>query len=190
MRSSAEELRRVLLPVELAEAELRAKPAAAVMVLLRRRGEGLDVLLGTRVRRERDPWSGQIGLPGGRRHDSDASLLATALRETREEVGLDLDGTAEILGHMAPRAPGNLLELLVVPFVALATAELDPVPGPEIESTFWAPLQELPASWGRTSILTSIGELTVPAYLRDQRVIWGFTYRVLEELLVLAGISR
>ncbi len=190
MRSTSEELREVLLPLELAEAELRAKPAAAVMVLLRNRVEGLEVLLGQRVRRERDPWSGQIGLPGGRRHDSDGSLLATALRETKEEVGLDLEGSAEILGHMAPRAPGNLLDLLVVPFVALAKDELDPVVGPEMEVTFWAPLRELPASWGRTSVLTSIGELTVPAYLWNRRVIWGFTYRVLEELLVLAGLSR
>jgi len=190
MRSTADELRRVLLPVELAEAELRSKPAAAVLVLLRPRGGGLDVLLGQRVRREGDPWSGQIGLPGGRHHESDGSMLATALREIKEEVGLDLDGRAEVLGHMAPRAPGNLLELLVVPFVALATAPLEPVVGPEMESTFWAPLNELPPSWGRTSVLTSFGELTVPAYLWKDRVIWGFTYRVLEELLVLVGISR
>ncbi len=190
MQSTADELRRVLFPVELAEAELHAKPAAAVMVLLRKSGEDLDVLLGERARREGDPWSGQIGLPGGRRREADGSMLATALRETREEVGLDLEGRADVLGHMAPRAPGNLLELLVVPFVALATAPLDPVAGPEMESTFWIPLKELPPSWGRTAVLTSIGDLSVPAYLWKDRVIWGFTYRVLEELLVLVGISR
>ncbi len=189
MRSTAEDLRRVLLPVELAEAELRAKPAAAVMVLLRSEGSRLDALLGVRARREHDPWSGQIGWPGGRHRDADGSLLATALRETREEVGLDLEGRAEILGHMPPRAPGNRLDLLVVPFVAFAKEPLEPVVGPEMESAFWVPLPDLPASWGRTSVLTSIGELRVPAYLWDGRVIWGFTYRVLEELLVLVGVS-
>lgn len=117
-------------------------------------------------------------------------MLATALRETKEEMGLDLDGRADVLGHMAPRSPGNLLELLVVPFVALATAPLEPAAGPEMESTFWAPLNELPPSLGRTSVLTSFGGLTVPAYLWKDRVIWGFTYRVLEELLVLVGLSR
>lgn len=188
MRSTAADLRRVLLPLELAEEELRTKPAAAVMVLLRSGPGRFDVLLGQRVRREGDPWSGQVGLPGGRRHSSDGSLLATALRETEEEFGLRLEGRAEILGHMPPRAPGNLVDMLVVPFVALASTEAEPVVGPEMESAFWVPLRELPASRGRTTVLTSFGELTVPAFLWGARVIWGFTYRVLEELLVLTDV--
>lgn len=190
MRTTADELRKVLLPAELAEAELRAKPAAAVMVLLRSRADGLDVLLGQRVTREGDPWSGQIGLPGGRRQEMDATVLDTALRETREEMGLDLSGRAEILGHMPPRAPGNMLAMLVVPFVALAGDGLEPRIGPEMESAFWTPLRELPSTWARTSVQTVLGELLVPAYLWNDRVIWGFTYRVLEELLVLVGLSR
>lgn len=190
VRTTADEVRQVLLPVDLAEAELRAKPAAAVMVLLRSRGDGLEVLLGKRVDREGDPWSGQIGLPGGRHREGDGTLLETALREAREEVGLELRDHAEILGHMALRAPGNLLQLLVVPFVAFTREDLQPRVGPEMEATFWTPLQELPATWGRTTILTAFGDLSVPAYLWKGRVIWGFTYRVLEELLVLVGLSR
>lgn len=177
----------MLLPVELAESELKAKPAAAVMVLLRRRGGSLEILLGQRTRREGDPWSGQVALPGGRRHDADANLLATALRETKEEVGLDLRQRAQILGHMAPRSPGNVPGMLVVPFVAYAKQELRPKVGPEMEEAFWVSLKELPPTRGRTTVLTHIGELHVPAYLWKDRVIWGFTFRVLEELLVLAG---
>jgi 8-oxo-dGTP pyrophosphatase MutT (NUDIX family) len=190
MRASVEELRTVFLPVELAEAELHLKPAAAVMVLLRGSRTGLDVLLGQRARREGDPWSGQIGLPGGRHHPSDGSLLSTALRETKEEVGLDLGGRAEVLGHLAPRSPGNVPEMLVVPFVALASAPLDPIVGPEMVSAFWVPLADLPSSWGRTTVPTAFGDLLVPAYMPPGRVIWGFTYRVLEELLRLVGVTR
>ncbi len=190
MRTTAEELRKVLLPTNLAETELEAKPAAAVLVLLRPAGEGLEVLLGKRVRRTEDPWSGQISLPGGHRHDDDPSLLETAVRETREEVQVDVHGTAEVLGHLAPRSPGNVPTMLVVPFVALASAPLRPHPGPEMEALFWVPLADLPPSWGRTTVQTRVGELRVPAFLWKDRVIWGLTYRILEELLVLVGLSR
>src|SRR2546422_9149759 len=95
-------LRKFLLPLELAEAELKAKPAAAVMVIFRGGPRGLEVLLGERTKREGDPWSGQIGLPGGRHRNEDPTMLATALRETKEEGGDELAGRAELLGHMPP----------------------------------------------------------------------------------------
>ncbi len=187
--ASIERLRKFLLPLELAEAELRAKPAAAVTILLREGGQGLEVLLGERRKREGDPWSGQVGLPGGRHHVEDGTLLSTAIRETREEVGIDLNGRAEVLGHMAPRAPGNKPELLVVPFVAIATVPLEASPGPEMTSVFWVPLPELPATQGKTLVPTILGELHVPSYTYGEWQIWGFTYRVLEELLVFVGLS-
>ncbi len=190
MRTSAGELRKALLPTTLAETELESKPVSAVLVLLRPAGEGLDVLLGQRARRQGDPWSGQVSFPGGHHHKEDPSILETALRETREEVNLDLRGRAEVLGHMAPRSPGNVPEMLVVPFVAFATAPLTPVPGPEMAAVFWARIAELPPSRAQTTVQTRIGELRVPAFLWQGRVIWGLTYRILEDLLVLVGLSR
>ena len=187
--SRIERLRKFLLPLELAEAELKAKPAAAVMILLRDEGRGLEVLLGERRKREGDPWSGQIGLPGGRHHPEDETLLRTATRETIEEVGMNVKEDAEVLGHMAPRSPGNKPELLVVPFVALATKPLTPAPGPEMTAIFWVPLADLPATQGKVKVHTILGELTVPAYTYGERLIWGFTYRILEELLVFVGFS-
>jgi 8-oxo-dGTP pyrophosphatase MutT (NUDIX family) len=187
--ASVERLRKFLLPLELAEAELRAKPAAAVMILLREGRDGIQVLLGERRKREGDPWSGQVGLPGGRHHEEDGTLLNTAIRETREEVGVDLEGRTEVLGHMAPRAPGNKPELLVVPFVGIATAPVDPTPGPEMTATFWVPLAQLPPTQGKTLVHTILGELNVPSFTFGERLIWGFTYRILEELLVFVGLS-
>jgi 8-oxo-dGTP pyrophosphatase MutT (NUDIX family) len=189
VRESPDDLRRVLLPLDLAEAELRAKPAAAVMLLLRSGAKGLEVLLAVRQRREGDPWSGQVGLPGGMHHAEDGTILGTALRETREEVGLDLDGRAEILGHMPPRAPGNKPEMLVVPYVALSPERLEPTPVAEVEVTFWAVLADLPATRAFVVVPTILGDLRVPAFEYAGRTIWGFTYRVLEELLVLVGLS-
>ena len=190
VRTAAEAIRAVLRPVALSESEGRERPVAAVLVLLRAQEGGLEVLLGRRAQRPGDPWSGQISLPGGRHHPSDGSLLGTALRETREETNLVLEGRAEILGRLRPRAPANVPGMSVVPFVALGTAALDPEPGPEMEETFWAPLTDLPPSSGRTVVTTLLGELDVPAFLWRDRVIWGFTYRVLDELLGLLEVSR
>ena len=187
--ASLERLRKFLLPLELAEAELKAKPAAAVMIILHDGPNGFEVLLGERTKREGDPWSGQVGLPGGRHRGEDPTMLATAFRETKEEVGIDLEGRAEILGHMPPRAPGNKPEVLVVPYVSLATARLEAAAGPEMASVFWVPLVDLLANQGRATVTTILGELNVPSFTYDGRLIWGFTYRILEELLVFVGLS-
>ena len=189
MRTTAAEIRRVLLPPALAEAELESKRASAVLVLLRPAGDGLDALLGKRARRSGDPWSGQISFPGGHHHPEDGPLLATALRETREEAGLDLRGRADVLGHLAPRAPGNVPTMLVVPFVALATGPLQPRPGPEMETLFWVRLAGLPSTRGRATVATRVGELRAPAFLWEGRTIWGLTFRILEELLRLLDVA-
>ena len=180
----------MLLPPTLAEAEFEGKSASAVMVLLRPAGGGLEVLLGKRVRRSGDPWSGHIAFPGGHHHAEDGPLLETALRETREEVNLDLRAGADVLGHLSPRSPGNDPAMLVVPFVALARDELQPRPGPEMEAAFWVPLDDLPPSSGTAEVQTRVGELRVPAFLWRGRVVWGLTYRILEELLVLLDVPR
>src|SRR2546430_9336951 len=84
--ASLERLRKFLLPLELAEAELKTKPAAAVMILLREEPDGLEVLLGERRKREGDPWSGQVGLPGGRHHAEDGTLFNSPIPATRVDV--------------------------------------------------------------------------------------------------------
>src|SRR5262245_27327606 len=81
---------------------------AAVAVVLRQIGEGLDLLLIQRSERHGDPWSGHMAFPGGRQHPSDIDLFATAARETCEEVGIDLNVHGELLGHLDElRAIGN-----------------------------------------------------------------------------------
>ncbi|HYN43940.1 MAG TPA: NUDIX domain-containing protein, partial [Thermoanaerobaculia bacterium] len=56
---------------------------AAVAVILRDGDGGVELLFIRRAEHPRDPWSGQMGLPGGRVDPGDASPLAAALRETR-----------------------------------------------------------------------------------------------------------
>src|SRR5207247_8514599 len=117
------------------------------------------------------------------------TVLSTPVGEARQELGVELASHAESLGHMGPRAPGNKPQLLVVPCVAIATAPLEASPGPEMTSVVWVPLSGLPATQGKTLVPTILGELNVPSYTPGDRLIWGFTYRILEELLVVVGLS-
>lgn len=59
-----------------------------------------------RASRRKDPWSGDIALPGGRRDPEDTSDCHAAIREVREEVGLDLSEDVAI-------AAGNLPQRIV-----------------------------------------------------------------------------
>src|SRR5438876_1874566 len=77
---------------------------AAVAALLHDDPSGPRVLLMKRVYRTGDPWSGHISLPGGGYHAPDPDLLATAIRETQEELGIDLHA-ARYLGPLPALQP-------------------------------------------------------------------------------------
>ena len=86
---------------------------AAVALILRDGAAGIELLFIRRAEHPMDPWSGQMAFPGGRAEPGDRDLEATAIRETLEEIGLDL-GEAERLGAldevraMARMRPMNL----------------------------------------------------------------------------------
>ena len=85
---------------------LPASRRAAVAVVLRPLPDNAAAILYIlRQASERDPWSGQVGFPGGRRQSSDADDYAAALRECREEVGLELEdrSTYDFLGQLPDR---------------------------------------------------------------------------------------
>src|SRR5260370_1267560 len=79
-----------------------------------------DVHFIRRAEHPQDPWSGQMASPGGRAAPGDADLRATAIREPREEIGVDLPAAAEPLGGLDEvRAMARLrpMNLTITPFV-------------------------------------------------------------------------
>jgi 8-oxo-dGTP pyrophosphatase MutT (NUDIX family) len=169
---------------------LRWFPArrAAVAIVL---DEHARVLLMRRAEREGDRWSSHVSLPGGMRHEDDASLAATAERETLEEVGLDL-ASAERLGsidEVPAVANASVRPMSISPFVYGVTSPVALAIGPEVAEAFWFPLDRA-ASGELDSRLPYpiLGiEWTFACWRFEEHVVWGLTHGILRRVLALGA---
>jgi 8-oxo-dGTP pyrophosphatase MutT (NUDIX family) len=156
---------------------------AAVAIMLRDGVDGLEALFIHRAERAGDTWSGQIAFPGGRREPSDADLRATAIRETREEIGVDLTAAEPlgVLDDMHPRTP-VLPPVVVRPFV-FGLVERPPITiSAEVQDAFWVSFKALTAPGVLREVTIRNRGLTFPAYVVDEHTIWGMTERILTQL--------
>jgi 8-oxo-dGTP pyrophosphatase MutT (NUDIX family) len=162
---------------------------AVVGILLYQESAGeLNTLLIHRVERSNDPWSGQIGLPGGRVEKFDGSTREALEREVREEVGLELNEEGQLLGLLSVGHPGRRIEMKVQPWVYGLHRRPKVISGPEVQHLFWVSLSKLPLLRGTSEVEIRGTRILVEAFLVDGRVVWGFTYRVLNELLAVPGV--
>jgi len=174
-------------PEQLAE---RARTQASVATILRQGLRGAEVLLIQRAEHPDDPWSGHMAFPGGRRDPGDENLLAAAMRETLEEVGLDLS-RAEYLGpidDLQAVARGRVLDLVIRPQIFIWPGERPPVtPNYEVATTVWAPIAPMIAGEVDTERPWREGSRTyrMPAYDVEGRIVWGLTYRMLRTLFTV-----
>jgi 8-oxo-dGTP pyrophosphatase MutT (NUDIX family) len=165
---------------------------AAVAVLLHdgAEGGGLEALFIHRAERAGDTWSGQIAFPGGRREPTDSDLRATAIRETREEIGVDLTAAEPlgVLDDMYPRTP-VLPPVVVRPFV-FGLVELPAITlnGDEVQDAFWVPFRALAAPGVQREVTIHHRGATrvMPSYVVGNHTIWGMTERILTNLLSIS----
>lgn len=164
-------------------------PQAAVAIILRereRRGETTtDVLFIRRAEKKGDPWSGHMAFPGGHRDPGDDSLLAAALRETREEIGLRLDHSASHIGtldqqHIQPR--GRPIGMLIAPFVFKLHGEQNFRPNHEVAEVVWTPLTPIVRGENHTEEdrIINGSPVSFGGYrINGGHFVWGLTYRML-----------
>jgi len=162
--------------------------AVVAVLLYQVSANELSTLLIHRMESTNDPWSGQIGLPGGRVEKFDGSTQEALEREVREEVGLELSREGEQLGVLSVGHPGRRVEMRVQPWVYGLQRRPEVTTGPEIQQAFWASLAKLPSLRGTSEVEIRGTRMLVEAFLVEGKVVWGFTYRVLNELLAVPGV--
>lgn len=123
---------------------------------------------------------------------ADADLLAAALRETREEVGLDLDAVGEPLGRLADVQAigrGRPLSMVITPFVFAVSSLPELVTNDEVETVVWVPVDFL-ADEGNRETMPYRREglsLDLPCYRYQGHLIWGLTLGMVDDLLSLTS---
>ena len=135
---------------------------------------------------EGDKHAGQIGFPGGKSETGDFDLMYTALRESEEEIAIDLSGI-DVLGALTPLYI-TVSKFMVHPFLAYSwkTPQLSRQES-EVEEILEIPLSILldPAAMQPTRIQIRPGIILneVPSFQFNGDIIWGATAMMLNEFI-------
>ena len=150
-----------------------------------------NILFIQRAECEKDPWSGQMAFPGGRRETTDLVDGDAACRETAEEIGLQI-GTAQLIGRlndMRGRHGGRSADLMISCFVFVTDQIEQLALNHEVADVMHLPISQLLDPSLRTSIrYDSAGDIDFPGIFlsaKDERIIWGLTYRFLTDFFSL-----
>lgn len=167
--------------------------SAAVALVLRTRGLGLEALFIKRAEHPNDPWSGHVGLPGGRAESGDEGLIHTAIRETEEEIGLSLVRDRDLLGALdetRATARTKSIDMKIAPYVFAAERAPDSLTlSDEVAATHWIPLVDLFDSTHAAAVTMQHGRQTLrfPAIEVRGLTIWGLTLRMLRNFETLVS---
>jgi len=154
---------------------------AAVMITIHFTKRGPNVILIKRTKLVKN-HAGEISFPGGNFMKEDIDMLETAIRETREEVGIQIE-KAWVIGHLkAERTLSS--RYIIYPYVVL----IDSIPritdtNYEVEKIIDAPLISLLES--RANDIEHEKEFSIaglPKFTYKNEVIWGATARILDQL--------
>jgi 8-oxo-dGTP pyrophosphatase MutT (NUDIX family) len=169
---------------------LTGRSRAAVALVLHEAPSGPEVLFIERATRFGDPWSGHMAFPGGRVDPGDVDVRAAAMRETREEVGLDLTD-AEGLGRLSDLDAGIrvVAPLVLSAFVYRVDTRAPLVPNHEVREALWVPVSRLVDPVRHVDYRWGLGRYPgIVVGEPDRHVVWGLTYRLVDELLRVVGV--
>ncbi|MCY4262715.1 MAG: CoA pyrophosphatase [Candidatus Dadabacteria bacterium] len=158
---------------------------SAVLLMLSEREGSHGIWFIRRTEYRKDIFSGHVAFPGGKKKQSDATLLDTAFREAGEELGFDTLKEVEILGEMdfmRPYTP-SARRYAVKPFVGMVGSEVDFAPNYEVSEFFRVPVSHLLDPRNRNTRQRERDGTVLNDYVFTYRnhIIWGLTGRVLNE---------
>ncbi len=163
---------------------------AAVAAVVRTGPEGAELLFIHRSEHPDDPWSGHMAFPGGRVEGPDAGPYGAVIRETREELSLDLEAEGRLLGRLSDVraiARGRALPLVIAPFVFELLSKPVLAPNHEVEAVVWVPVRFLADRGNRSTYRWRQGPVAfpLPCYRYQGHLIWGLTFAMVDELVGL-----
>ena len=164
-----------------ADTDHRDLTAAAVLVPLVERGQGIHVILTRRAAHLRE-HAGQISFPGGRIEHDDDSCSAAALREAEEEIRLP--SQAVLLTGALPRYRTGT-GFVVYPVVGFADPSVELVPDPvEVAEIFEIPLAHVldPGNYQPLTLVLRGRRVNYWALPYQRHYIWGATAAILRDL--------
>ncbi|MBT29951.1 MAG: coenzyme A pyrophosphatase [Thalassobius sp.] len=129
--------------------------------------------------------SGQMAFPGGRYEKGDKDLVQTAIRETWEEIGVQID-RSKIVGSLSDLyiPPSNSL---VTPTVAVTYEKPSYTPDPrEVDKVFDFPIHSFVTEENRKQVKIKLQNgvhIKTPGFVINNQVIWGATAMIMNELL-------
>lgn len=164
--------------------------AAVSIILLKGSGATIEVLMIRRADREYDPWSGHMAFPGGKMDLADSNVYRAAIRETQEEIGLDLDQDATAVGRLddiLSRSHDGLKKMVVTPFVFTLTERPAVALNHEVAEVVWIPMNFLMnlENRGTMRAVRNGQEHDLPKYDFKRRRVWGLSLGILDDLMGL-----
>ena len=154
---------------------------AAVLVPIVERNDGLKVIL-TKRSNNLKQHPGQISFPGGKSEKIDKSLVATALRETKEEIGISKKNV-EILGQLPKHV--TITGFKITPFIGrIRMGFSTEIQTSEVSEIFEVPLSYLsnPKNFRVESVKWKGKKRFFYSIPYGPYYIWGATARILKNL--------
>lgn len=175
----------LLSPSDAIALDVHGRTDAAVLVpLYVERGELHAVF--TERRRDLRRHAGEVSFPGGRQDEGETDLVATALREAHEEIGLP-PSAVDVVGALRP-TPTIATGYAIYPFVGVIEPGLEwTLSAREVAQVLELSLREVRDAYKRQRLIRRGIPILTDTYVIGQHLIWGATARILSDLFDRIG---
>jgi len=163
---------------------------SSVSIIIREFNSSFEVLLIKRTTKNSDKFSGHMAFPGGVKEVSDKDSLVTAIRETKEEIGLDTKSNCILIGRFSDYKPVNpdVNRFIVSPFIFfLDNTDADLVKcKEEVEDIVWVPLDFLISKLDESNRIGTKNNSTYKDNVFEYKnyKVWGVTGKILYAFLL------